>query len=1085
MKTRIMPSKIFIIFCTLVALLGSSSLAKALIPSGNSKSPNLLVNGSFERPHVETQAEKTTDGWITYGPSYAVNGPRNGLQGWRVLSGEIDIFSASRTSTTAADGGQYLDLDGRLRGSLAQDVIVASAGRYRLSFQFGRSSNASMRIAVSFLPPGGGSIIQLANRQISATESGSSPGSWATETMEFSTPGDGTVTISLESLQPSSSVNGMKLDNMRLTAVSEPTVIGTDSDGDGVIDTREESDGTDPQDPLSFEVLSRGLAAHYPLDRDLNDASGYQRHASLESDRSTIGFQVGQKQQALQMNANARFSAPVAYELPSGLSFALWARRSGEVFTQITLADGPFQGASFGWGWNEKGQGPGFFFNVDGTWQGPLALGTLDPKRNSWTHVAGTIAKSGLMTVYVDGRKVTSFQIPLEIPWAIAVPDKIVLDFVSRGGGQTLGRIDEVRLYARVLGAAEVSLLHGGGNSDRDGDGLLDRYETNTGKYVSPTNTGTNPDKADTNGDKIPDGWAVRFGLNPLDDFSGIVRYVKQNPGLFDIIAQGDHRRAIREARETGRQDVIKSPRKYGLMKLDDLPLTAGLRLELPEGTSFAMSMPGNWTRLKINKHPSWKESPEGRVSGSTFGKAERQLKFIAYKNSKRTFPLTVTIAPLGASLAGVIELCFEPVFRGKQPDKSETSALGIKNVGGEPITLDKTDIKLPEGFTTSWTRGIIPANGECIDIPITRTPGGSGGTISIGSGGPGVAIKPVIQLPGSVDFGNVPVGRSAKRSLRISNTGNAPLNVKSVQCPVGFSGSWSGTIPPTGFKNIDITFSPTEAKLYRGDIAVLSDADAGQSSIKVQGAGTPPQASELPAIELSSLEFGEVEVVATTSLPLFIRNTGTAALRVEGITYPDGFTAPNWSGSIEPGDSWRIEVTFSPARAGAYHGLIVVASNVVPGRETTTVSGIGRAKQPPPTDNARITISPNPISLIGTAAGGFAAATGSFNIKNHGSSNLVVDSIDANGNNIEFSFEPSNIVVPPGGQQTVLVTAFVFSNSFGWYGPYTHLYEATLTVNSNASAGEGQAVIAIEVNDPGYPTPGPDPSQPDDNYLW
>ena len=41
---------------------------------------------------------------------------------------------------------------------------------------------------------------------------------------------------------------------------------------------------------------------------------------------------------------------------------------------------------------------------------------------------------------------------------------------------------------------------------DTDGDGLDDAVETNTGVYVSPIDTGTDPNNADTDYDSIPDG---------------------------------------------------------------------------------------------------------------------------------------------------------------------------------------------------------------------------------------------------------------------------------------------------------------------------------------------------------------------------------------------------------------------------------------------------------------------------------------------------------------------------------------------------------------------------------------------------
>ena len=50
---------------------------------------------------------------------------------------------------------------------------------------------------------------------------------------------------------------------------------------------------------------------------------------------------------------------------------------------------------------------------------------------------------------------------------------------------------------------------------DRDLDTLLNGFETNTGTFVSATNTGSDPAKADTDGDGVDDGVEVDFGTDP------------------------------------------------------------------------------------------------------------------------------------------------------------------------------------------------------------------------------------------------------------------------------------------------------------------------------------------------------------------------------------------------------------------------------------------------------------------------------------------------------------------------------------------------------------------------------------------
>ena len=58
---------------------------------------------------------------------------------------------------------------------------------------------------------------------------------------------------------------------------------------------------------------------------------------------------------------------------------------------------------------------------------------------------------------------------------------------------------------------------------DTDGDGLDDNVETNTGVYVSETNTGTDPNNRDSSGDGLIDGAVVSAGFNPTIDYSSII----------------------------------------------------------------------------------------------------------------------------------------------------------------------------------------------------------------------------------------------------------------------------------------------------------------------------------------------------------------------------------------------------------------------------------------------------------------------------------------------------------------------------------------------------------------------------------
>lgn len=67
---------------------------------------------------------------------------------------------------------------------------------------------------------------------------------------------------------------------------------------------------------------------------------------------------------------------------------------------------------------------------------------------------------------------------------------------------------------------------------DLDNDGLRDEVETNTGVYVSPADTGTNPAIADTDGDSLPDGMELNLGTVPTNTASKVKR-----PNIIFIMA--------------------------------------------------------------------------------------------------------------------------------------------------------------------------------------------------------------------------------------------------------------------------------------------------------------------------------------------------------------------------------------------------------------------------------------------------------------------------------------------------------------------------------------------------------------------
>ena len=118
------------------------------------------------------------------------------------------------------------------------------------------------------------------------------------------------------------------------------------------------------------------------------------------------------------------------------------------------------------------------------------------------------------------------------------------------------------------------------------------------------------------------------------------------------------------------------------------------------------------------------------------------------------------------------------------------------------------------------------------------------------------VVEKRVIALSGNLSFGDVAVGKMGQRTLTIANTGNSLLEVSSISYPIGFSGEFSGSVPAGGAQKVPVTFAPSGATSYGGNLTVNSDKTDGDDTISVSGRGTTivvvPVVETLPATSVT-----------------------------------------------------------------------------------------------------------------------------------------------------------------------------------------------------------------------------------------
>jgi YVTN family beta-propeller protein len=151
--------------------------------------------------------------------------------------------------------------------------------------------------------------------------------------------------------------------------------------------------------------------------------------------------------------------------------------------------------------------------------------------------------------------------------------------------------------------------------------------------------------------------------------------------------------------------------------------------------------------------------------------------------------------------------------------------------------------------FTPDSARGYVATNESIQAIQVVDVATNAViGTMTAPSGAHGlilsIAMSPgatrVVALAGDLDFGMVPVGGRATRTVTITNPGNSPLAVSSLAFPAGFSASFAGaSIAGGGSQQVTVTFAPARAGSHGGTIIAAGDQTSGRATIAVSGYGS------------------------------------------------------------------------------------------------------------------------------------------------------------------------------------------------------------------------------------------------------
>lgn len=214
--------------------------------------------------------------------------------------------------------------------------------------------------------------------------------------------------------------------------------------------------------------INSGLLACYRLNNNTDDASGNSRHGTPNSMSYTTD-RLNTANQAASFNGTGSNSeiSHTAFQVPE-FTYSLWVNisalpASGSYYSAISIGNVTMDQAIL----LANNPGPGHIgfgaasYSSDFTSPGiPVQVGTL-PTLNRWYHLV-MVRNNSILALYVDGLLVKSISVAGKSPGYTGGGGYAGL-IGKRSGATTQnfkGKVDDVRIYNRVLSATEIAQLY-------------------------------------------------------------------------------------------------------------------------------------------------------------------------------------------------------------------------------------------------------------------------------------------------------------------------------------------------------------------------------------------------------------------------------------------------------------------------------------------------------------------------------------------------------------------------------------------------------------------------------------------------
>lgn len=422
------------------------------------------------------------------------------------------------------------------------------------------------------------------------------------------------------------------------------------------------------------------------------------------------------------------------------------------------------------------------------------------------------------------------------------------------------------------------------------------------------------------------------------------------------------------------------------------------------------------------------------------------------------------------AAAAGTASLSVSPAtlsFGNVTVGSAATLPVMVTSTGTTALTISSATVK-GAGFSVSGVKFPLTLNpGQIATMEVRSaalTIGAITGTLTIqsnSSASPSTAIRltgtgvsrAIAQLSistTSLSFGNVTVGSTATLPVTVTSTGTGALTINSQAITGEFTVSGATfpiTLNPKQTLTLNVTSAPKTAGQAAGVLRINSNAVRhNRMAIRLISTGTAQTSPQL-AVSPASLDFGNVKVGATATLPVTLTSSGTGALTISSrVISGTGFTVSGTAFPLmlNPKQAVTLNVMFAPKKASKETGKLTISSNAV--RHSgidVSLASTGVTQTGP-----QLTVSPGSLSFGAVDDGSSAVLP--VTLTSTGTSPVSINSATIKG----AGFSVSGAAFPVTLNPTLGITLMVqFSPAAGV------AMAGTLTIGSNSSDGASTVV--------------------------